>query len=171
MDVFDAIKSRRSIRNYLSKPIEEEKLLKLLEAARLAPGARAEQDFKITLVTDENLKRELVSACQGQSFVAKAPVVLVMCSTNDRDMLCGQPVRPIDCSIAMSFMLLEAQELGLGMCWLGWFKAEEVKKILEIPEEYKVFAVVPVGYPAEDGHATPRKSLSQLVNYNKWTGK
>ena len=122
MDVFDAIKSRRSIRSYLAKPIEEEKFTRLLEAARLAPGARVEQDFKMVIVTDNNLKSELVPACEGQSFLAEAPVVLVMCSTNDRNMLCGQPVRPIDCSIAISFMFLEAEELGLGMCWLGAFK-------------------------------------------------
>lgn len=168
MDVFDAIKSRRSIRSYLPKPIGEEKLALLLEAGRLAPGARVEQDFKIIVVTDDGLKKELVSACEGQSFVAQAPVVLVMCSTKDRVMLCGQPVRPIDCSIALSFMLLEAEELGLGMCWLGHFRADEVKRILEIPEDYKVFAVVPVGWPANKGYPTPRKKLEDLVLYNKW---
>ncbi len=171
MNVFEAIKTRRSVRNYLPKPIEEEKLMQLLEAGRLAPGAKVEQDFKIIVVTDSNLKRELVPACKGQGFVAEAPVVLVMCSTNDRDMICGQPVRPIDCSIALSFMMLEAEELGLGMCWLGWFMADQVQKILEIPKDYKVFAVVPVGYPAVQGHPTSRKSLDELVLYNKWSKK
>jgi len=171
MNVFDAITTRRSIRSYLPTPIEEEKLQKLLEAGRLAPGARVEQDFMIVLVTDPELRKELVPACKGQDFVAEAPVVMVMCSTNDRDMICGQPVRPIDCSIAMSFMMLEAEELGLGMCWLGWFSAEEVQRILEIPKEYKVFAVVPVGYPAEPGHKTSRKPMEQLVRYNKWEKK
>lgn len=169
MDVFNAIKSRRSIRSYLPEPIEEEKLSKLLEAARLAPGARVEQDFKMVLITEDCLKKELVRACEGQRFVAEAPVVLVMCSTNDRTMLCGQPVRPIDCSIALSFMLLEAEELGLGMCWLGAFRAEEVKRILEIPEDYKVVAVVPVGYPANTGYSTSRKKIDDLVLYNKWS--
>ena len=171
MDVFAAIKSRRSIRSYLPKPIEDEKIAQLLEAARLAPGARVEQDFMMVLVSDENLKKQLVPACKGQNFVAEASVVLVMCSTNDRTMLCGQPVRPIDCSIALSFMLLEAQELGLGMCWLGWFDADEVQKILEIPQDYKIFAVVPIGYPANNGYKTPRKSIDEIVRYNKWEKK
>lgn len=171
MNVLDAIKSRRSIRSYLPAPVEEEKLALLLEAARLAPGARVEQDFKIIIVSDEALKKELVPACEGQRFVGQAPVVLVMCSTNDRMMLCGQSVRPIDCSIALSFMLLEAEELGLGMCWLGAFRSEEVKRILEIPEDYKVVAVVPVGYPANSGYPTSRKKIEELVLYNKWQQK
>ena len=171
MDVFDAIKSRRSIRSYLAKPIEEEKLAQLLEAARLAPGARVEQDFKMVIVTDDNLKNELVPACEGQSFLAEAPVVLVMCSTNERTMLCGQPVRIIDCSITLSFMLLEAEELGLGMCWLGAFKADAVQQILEIPNEYKAVAVVPIGYPAKIGSPKPRKSIDKLLCYNKWSNK
>lgn len=169
MNVFHAIKSRRSIRSYLSTPIPEEKLSQLLEAARLAPGARVEQDFKMVLVTNDNLKRELVAACEGQSFLAEAPIVLVMCSTNDRIMLCGQPARTIDCSIALSFMLLEAEELGLGMCWLGAFRADEVQRILEIPKSYKVVAVVPIGYPAKSGYPTTRKSMNELVCYNKWS--
>lgn len=168
MNVFDAIKTRRSVRSYLPKPIEDEKLMQLLEAARLAPGAKVEQDFMIVIVTDESLKNELVPACKGQGFVGEAPAVLVMCSTNDRTMLCGQPVRPIDCSIALSFMLLEAQELGIGMCWLGWFDPDEVKKILSIPKEYTVFAVVPMGYPANTGYPTSRKAINELVRYNKW---
>jgi nitroreductase len=168
MDVFEAIKSRRSIRSYLPDSIEEEKLALLLEAARLAPGARIEQEFKIVIVTDDGLKKELVYACEGQRFVAQAPVVLVMCSTNDRIMQCGQSVRPIDCSIVLSFMLLEAEELRLGMCWLGAFRADDVKRILDIPEDYKVVAVVPVGYPANKGYPTSRKKLEDLVLYNKW---
>lgn len=169
MEVFEAIQSRRSIRSYLPKPIEDEKLYRLLEAARLAPGARREQDFKMIIVSDDKLKEELASACEGQRFLVEAPVVLVMCSTNDRNMLCGQPVRPIDCSIALSFMLLEAEELGLGMCWLGAFKADEVQRILEVPNNYKIFAVVPIGYPARSGSKTSRKDMKDLVVYNKWS--
>ena len=120
------------------------------------------------IVTDDDLKKELVPACEGQEFLAQAPVVLVMCHTNARTMLCGEPVRPIDCSIALSFMLLEAEELGLGMCWLGAFRADEVKRILGIPEAYKAFAVVPIGYPANDGYRTKRKKIDDLVLYNKW---
>ncbi|MDD4681093.1 MAG: nitroreductase family protein [Clostridia bacterium] len=171
MNVSEAIKSRRSIRSYLPKPIEEEKLSQLLEAARLAPGARVEQDFKMILVTDDSLKNGLVSASGGQSFLAEAPVVLVMCYNNNRTMLCGEPVRPIDCSIALSFMLLEAEELGLGMCWLGAFRADEAKKILGVPEDYKVFAILPIGYAANNGYATRRKKIEDLVLYNKWQKK
>lgn len=168
MNISEAIKSRRSARSFLPKPIEEEKLSKLLEAGRLAPGARVEQGFKMVLVTDDNLKNELASAYDGRGFLAEAPVVLVMCYNNKRIMLCGEPVGPIDCAIPLSFMLLEAEELGLGMCWLGAFRADEVKRTLEIPEEYNVFAMMPIGYPADDGYPTKRKKIEDLVLYNKW---
>lgn len=171
MHVSEAIKSRRSARSFLPKPIEEEKLFQLLEAGRLAPGARVEQDFKMVLVTDDNLKKELAAAYDGRDFLTQAPVVLVMCYNNERTMLCGEPVRPIDCSITLSFMQLQAEELGLGMCWLGAFRADEVKRALDVPEDYKVFAMVPIGYRADEGYQTKRKKIEDLVLYNKWQKK
>ena len=168
MDVMDAIKTRRSIRSYLPKPIEDEILAMILEAARLAPTASNQQELKIVVVKEESIKNAMIHACVGQQFIAEAPVVLVMCSTKQRDMLCGQPTRTIDCSIAFSFILLEAQELGLGMCWIGSFQAFEIQAILGIPEDYEVVALAPIGYAANLGYKTSRKRISELVCYNKW---
>lgn len=170
MNVFETIKTRRSTRSYLSTPIEEEKLYQLLEAGRLAPGARLEQDFKIIVVTDEALREGLASACESQRFIAQAPVALVMCYNNDRTMLCGQPVRPIDCSIVLSFMLLEAEELGLGMCWMGAFRSDDVRRLLNIPDDYTIFAMTPVGYAASKNYPPRRKpkELKDIIKYNKW---
>lgn len=168
MNVMDAIKSRHTSRSYLPKEIEKEKLDQLLEAMRLAPGARVEQDFKVLLVQDQGLKEKLAEASQHQMFIAEAPLVMVMCYTNERTMLCGEPVRPVDCSIALSYVLLEAQELGLSTCWIGAFEAEKAGEILNVPKDYKVFALLPVGYAAREGRPTRRKSIEELVTYNQW---
>ena len=85
-------------------------------------------------------------------------------------MACGQPARTIDGSIAMSFMILEAEELGLGTCWLGAFYNDQVKSALSIPEEYDVVAVTPIGYPAEEIPARPRKSAGEVISWEKFQG-
>jgi len=76
MDVFEAIKRRRSIRAYLDRPIEKEKIIKLLQAAQLAPSAKNRQEWKFIVVTDEKVRKDLVPACRGQKFIAEAPVVI-----------------------------------------------------------------------------------------------
>lgn len=168
MDVMEAIKSRHSSRNYLSKEIEEGKIALLLEALRLAPGARVEQNFKVMLVRDESLREKLAVDSQNQTFIAEAPLVMVMCYNNERIMLCGEPVRPIDCSIALTYVLLEAEELGLSTCWIGAFESEKVRKTLNIPRDYKIFALLPIGYTETEGRPTRRKNIEELVLYDKW---
>src|SRR5690606_9860856 len=122
MDVFEAIKNRRSIRKYKSTEIEDEKIDKILEAARIAPSAANRQEWKFILVKDQEKRAELADAAQGQKFVEQAPVTIVACSTeSERIMLCGQHAYTVDLSIAISFMILEATELDLSTCWLGAF--------------------------------------------------
>jgi len=106
----------------------------------------------------------------GEPFVGQAPVFLVACGT-DREgiMACGQYRYPIDLSIAMSFMILEAYELGLGTCWLGRFDEKQVKEILGIPEGVRVVAMTPLGYPAENPAPRPRKRLEEIVCYERYT--
>ena len=169
MDVFTAIQGRRSIRKYKSTPVEEEKLSKVLEAARLAPSASNMQNWKFIVVRDETVRRKLAEAAGGQSWVAKAPVVIVACGTEpDGIMLCGQHRYNINVSIAVTHMLLEAYELGLGTCWLGRFEEDKVKKLLKIPEDVRVVAVTPLGYPSEEVLPRPRKSLGEIVSYEKY---
>ncbi|MGD0152710.1 MAG: nitroreductase family protein [Thermacetogeniaceae bacterium] len=168
MDVKAAIQGRRSIRSYSPRDIAEDKLQMVLEAGRLAPSAANMQDWKFIVVKDEATRKRLVVAAGGQQFVGTAPVVLVGCGTVDRIMHCGQYTYPIDVSIALSFMLLEAHELGLGTCWLGHFDENEVKKILNIPPHIRVVAMTPLGYPAENPDPRPRKELSDFVSYETY---
>lgn len=166
MDVMTVIKSRRSIRAYKSTEVEEEKLNLILEAARLSPSARNLQNWKFIVVRDKKLRERLVEAAAGQKFVGEAPVTLIACATApERIMTCGQPANTIDLSIALSFMMLEAAELGLGTCWLGSFYEDKVKEVLNLPEGYRVIAMTPLGYPDENPSPRPRKSIEEIVEY------
>ncbi|MGB9793163.1 MAG: nitroreductase family protein [Thermacetogeniaceae bacterium] len=169
MDVFEAIQTRRSIRAYDRREVEEEKLKRVLEAGRLAPSAVNRQEWKFIVVRDENTRKKLAEAAGGQTFVGEAPVVLVVCGTEtEKVMRCGQPAYALDCAIALSFMILEAWELGLGTCWIGHFDEKMVKDVLGIPEKARVVAMTPLGYPAESPAARPRKSLDEVVSYEKF---
>ncbi|MDR1205741.1 MAG: nitroreductase family protein [Peptococcaceae bacterium] len=168
MNVMEAIKTRRSIRKYDARPIEGEKLDAVMEAARLAPSAGNQQQWKFVLVRDAQKVQAFTEAANGQKFVGEAPAVIVVCATGSRVMACGQPTSTVDLSIAMTHILLAAHELGLGTCWLGNFSAEKVKALLGIPEDVAVVAVTPIGYPAETPEARPRKAAEEVISYDKY---
>lgn len=167
MTILEAIEQRWSCRDYADRPVEPEKLHRILHAGWLAPTASNQQRNKLIAVTDPKLRRQLVGACEGQEFVGQAPVVLVACADQDRTMICGQSARSMDCAIAMSFMRLQAIEEGLQGCWLGWYHPEQIREILNIPEEYVIVAVTPIGYPAQEGKRSPKKPMEEIVVYNK----
>ncbi len=169
MDVFTAVSQRRSVRAYKAGEVEEEKLKKILEAARLSPSASNRQDWKFIVAREKETKKKLARAAFGQSFIGEAPVVLVACGTESKAvMACGQPTHTVDVSIACAFMILQACELGLGTCWIGAFEEDEVKKILEIPKSVRAVAMIPLGYPDEDPSPRPRKGLDQIVCLEKF---
>ena len=169
MDVFSAIKERRSVRKYSSKPIEKEKLDKVLEAARLSPSAGNQQNWKFIVVQDKEKIKKLKEAAGGQQFVEEAPVVIVAVGTEPTQLMsCGQYRYTIDLSIAVSYIILEAFELGLSTCWLGKFDEKLVKKILQIPEFARVVAITPLGYPDESPTVKPRKPIDEIVSYDKF---
>lgn len=167
MDVFSAIQKRRSIRKYLPKEVEKEKLLKILDAARLAPSARNRQSGRFFIITDKNKKEELVrEASPHQPFMLTAPVIIVA-YTLDRNyvMRCGVPAHYIDISIALTHIHLQAVEEGLGTCWIGSFYQDKVKKVLGLPEEAEVVQLMTLGYPAEDPEPRPRLPLEEIVKF------
>jgi len=169
MDVIKAIRSRRSIRSYKDKPIEDEKLKAILESARLSPSASNRQERKFVVVTDKAMREKLVDAAHGQRFVGQAPVVIVACATETTHIMpCEEPSYPIDMAIAVDHITLEAVEQGLGTCWIGAFKQDEVKKLLGIPDNVRVVALLPLGYPDGTPDPRPRKSLDEIVSYEIW---
>lgn len=164
MTVMQAIEARRSIRHYTDQPVTDEELLAVLEAGRLAPSARNLQGWHFTAVRDASLRGALCTACNGQQMVAEAPAALVVWADGERMMGCGQSAATVDCSIALSFMLLRATELGLGSCWLGAFDQNAVKELLGLPQEAVVVAVSPLGHPAETPAARPRKDPDEVFD-------
>jgi nitroreductase len=169
MNIMEAIRGRRSVRSFQDRPVDDETLQKVLDAGRLAPSARNMQDWRFIVVRDSAARRRLAAAARDQAFVGQAPVVIAACGTSDLVMTCGQPAYAIDVAIAVEHMTLAAHSLGLGTCWIGAFYEDQVKKILGVPDNVRVVALLPLGYPAEPApRATPRKSLEEIVAYEHW---
>ena len=170
MNIMQAIKARRSIRDYKDKAVEPEKLEEVLEAARLAPSASNRQDWKFVVVQDEQTRKELAAACHNQEFVGQAPVVIAACSTNPQRMMAsGQPAAAVDLAIAVDHMTLVAVELGLGTCWIGAFDAPAVAKLLGVPNNAAVVHVMPLGYPAHSPAAHKAKPANEVICKEKWS--
>jgi nitroreductase len=169
VDVSVALRERRSVRSYTDTEVEEEKLARVLEAGRLSPSAANRQEWKFIVVRSNDIRKKLSDAACGQSFVGQAPVVIVACAVeNQAIMPCGQPAYTVDVSIAFAYMILQAWELGLGTCWIGAFREDEVKQILNIPEPVRVVAMSPLGYPVHDIPPRPRKDLDEIVCYEAY---
>ncbi len=169
MDVSEAIKNRYSCRSYKAEPVPEKKLKKVLGAARLAPSAHNEQEWKFIVVKDIEKRKELVIAALNQSFIAEAPVVIVAVATNPESVLTsGVPAYALDLAIAIDHATLVATEEGLGTCWIGTFDQEAVKEVLEIPKECKVVALMPLGFPADKPRPKSRKEMKEIVSYDSF---
>ena len=169
MNVLEVIKKRRSVRKYKEDPIPEEALLRVLEAARLAPSGKNFQPWKFIIVKDKSLKEKLAHASAGQFFMAEAPIIIVGCGfPDDSYTRMGRYMKSwsVDVTIALDHLMLQAQEEGLGTCWIGSFEEEEVKEILNVPEGVKVLALTPLGYPGEIPAFRGRKSLDEIISYD-----
>ncbi len=173
MDVFEAVQKRRSIRKYQDQPVEKEKLVKVLEAARLGPSANNTQPCHFIVITDPKT-RESLRGGYNRDWFLKAPAIIVVCanpkeSWRRRD---GEEYWKVDAAIAMQNLVLTATELGLGTCWVTDFERngeKEIKKALNIPKDIRVVAMTPLGYHDEKmGPATDRKPLEGMVHSEKW---
>ncbi len=163
MDLFETMKDRRSIRSYIEKPIPAETLDKVLDAARIAPSAANRQENKFVVVTDKALIGALVPACNDQEFIGQAGAVVAACATNP-----DRRFHAVDVAIAVDHMTLAAHALGLGTCWIGAFSEDKVKELLHIPGDYKIIVMLPIGFPAHEGVAKPRKTADELFCLNRW---
>lgn len=172
MNVFDAVKSRRSIRAYRKGPVPQAALDDMLEAARLAPSWKNNQSFSYILVQDRQLigqLGEITGYNPSQSAYENAEYFLVLCGDPT---LSGRREEKeyymTDAAISMEQMMLVAEENGVGMCWVGAFYENPVKKLLNIPEDIRVVALSPVGIPDEEPEAKPRRTLQEMVFLNKY---
>jgi len=170
MEVLDAIRGRRSVRAFKSNDFPPETVNKLIDAAICAPSAGNIQPWEFIIVRKPDIKRKLVEAALNQEFIAEAPAVIVVCANENRSLhgygIRGKTLYCIqDTAAATQNILLLAYSLGLGTCWVGAFKEEKVKEILNIPEGIKPVAIIPVGYPAEKPSPRSRRPINLVVHY------
>jgi nitroreductase len=168
MTVIEAIRKRYSCRAYQQRPIEQEKLDQILEAARLAPSAKNLQDWRFVVVTDKEKKSQVAETTNRPKVFEKAGAIIAACSNSNEVMRCGQPVGPIDVAIALEHIALQATELGLATCWIGSFEPEKVRAILDIPDDIAVIELMSLGYPAEGKRESNREPTKKIVCYEKW---
>ena len=156
MSLLDVILSRRSIRSYENKEISQEILRQVLEAGRQAPSAANRQPFRFVVVTDSEAKNELSKSLFGK-HIKNSPVVIVGCA-DEKSILTGKWA-VVDTTIALQNIVIAAWTFGIGSCWIGSFSEEKVKKLLEIPDKWKVVALLTLGYPCGAAKSKKQKTL------------
>lgn len=172
MDCFEAITNRRSVRNFKSDAVDEADLMKILEAGRMAPSAGNFQPCYFIVVRDEEIKSGLQQATRGQESIGEAPVVIVVCVDPERSSKYGDTGRNywsrLDGANATQNMLLAAYALGYGSCWVGGFKDSAVREVVGLPEDFRVVSLIPLGKAVENPPQPPRRSLNEIVRWDKW---
>ncbi len=169
MDFFNLIASRQSIRAFTDQPVSAEDLQCILQAINRAPSAGNRQAFEVYLVREPGRLLDLMHAANEQEFVGQAPVVLVFCIhpelNADRYGQRGERLYAIqDATIACTFAMLAAAELGLSTVWVGAFSDEPVRSVIRAPEGQRPVAILPIGYAAERPRIRERRPLSNLVH-------
>ena len=163
------IKNRFSVRKFQDRPIEQKKIDILLEAARLAPSASNKQTWHFVVIKDPEKRKQLTRICKGQKFVAEAPITIAICITNlDYVMTCGQTAPIIDGAIAGEHIVLQAAEMGLGTCWIGAFCHDKMAKLINLPKDYQIVGLLPVGYPAVEKGSRNLKAIENIVSYDSF---
>jgi nitroreductase len=169
MDVYEAVQKRCSVRAYQNRPVEQEKLDRVLDAGRLSPSARNTQARKFVVVRDAEIRQALADAAE-QPFIAHAPVVIAVVSLEpDRLMHCGVPCGPVDCAIAIDHMTLAATAEGLGTCWIGHFDQDACCRLLDVPPGAKIIELLLLGYQDEKPGPKSRKKPEQIICYERFS--
>jgi nitroreductase len=166
MEYFELIEKRYSVRAYRSKPIEEEKLQKVLDAARMAPTAANRQPFRFIVIHTQGRESELKRIYSREWFF-KAPVVICACAVPDEawTRIDGKNYSDVDTTIAMDHLILAAADQGLGTCWIAAFDPSAAREVLGLSENEEPIAFTPLGYPADEPKPKKRKALSDLISY------
>lgn len=181
MDLLEALTKRRSIRSYQEKEIPDDVLNRILEAGRQAPSWGNSQTWRYIIVRDKETREKLsqtglTTTNRGVEAIKQAPICLAVCAETSRaGYRDGKPVTNkegywymFDAGLTMQNMVLAAWAEGLGTCYLGGFDAGAAEKILGVPDGFSIVAMTPLGYPAENPPAKPRKQLSEIVMKEKF---
>jgi len=168
----DLAKKRCSVRKFLSKPVEGEKLNYILDCGRIAPSAVNFQPWVFIVVREEE-NRKMISQAYSREWLLTAPVIIILCGDHQTawKRADGKDHTDIDIAIAADHMTLAAAELGLGTCWICNFDKEKLISILELPENLEPIVMLPLGYPDEsvlsDRHLK-RKGMEEIVKHEKY---
>ena len=172
MDIYNLIRLRSSVRTYKTDPVPVELVLKIVEAAGMAPSWANKQCWRFIII-DSHVHKKIIGQASGQANIAKAcetaPYIIVLCSDpeesgrkNDIEYFV------FDCALAMENLMLAAQAEGLSTCVVGWFDEKAIKGLLNIPDRFKVIAFTPLGYSNEKESIRKRKKISEIVYHNHW---
>lgn len=175
----ELVRSRRSVRRYLDRPVEREKVVACLEAARLAPSAENVQPWRFLVIDDPAVKERFAATVfkgiySFSRFAAKAPVLILVLARPDvlanrlGRQIQGVAFYLIDIGIAGEHLALQAEELGLGACWMGWFNIRGARRFFRVPRKYKIVCLMALGYPeAKASREKRRKSLAEIAWFNR----
>ena len=181
MTLLELLKQRKSVRDFLDRPVEREKIIMCLEAARVAPSACNSQPWKFIIVDDKKLKNKLCAKAFGgiyaiNSFCKLAPVIVVVVSEKSKflarigGMFRGTKYYLIDIGIAGEHFVLQAEDLGLGTCWIGWFNESAVKSLLNVPQNRKIDVLIALGYYDKEKVKSThdREPLDKIASFSSY---
>jgi nitroreductase len=164
MDVFEAIKQRKSVREYSEKKVEKYLIEKVIDAGKVAATARNEQPWEFIVTYDKKILEKICAMCPNGPFIKGASCLIAVFSKDTKYYI-------EDCSAATQNMLLAIEALGLGGCWIAGDKkdyAEEVRKIFNVPSGYKLVSMISIGYPKKQESPKPKRSLNEVLHWDKW---
>jgi len=169
MEFSEVIRSRTSVRAYRNDAVEDRKLEAVLEAARLAPTADNRQPFRLIIVRRFGREAELRRIYDRDWFV-QAPLVIGICGVVGENWVRkdGRNYLDVDAAIVMDHLILAAADAGLGTCWIAAFDAAAAREVLSLPAGVEAIAFTPLGYAADQPRPKKRKSLAELVRYERW---
>jgi nitroreductase len=171
MEYSELISKRYSVRAYKPDAVEEEKLIRILEAAQIAPTAANRQPFRIVVCHTQGRKEDF-NKVYHREWLASAPLVIAVCGVQREAWVRsdGKSYIDVDVAIVMDHLILAATDEGLGTCWIANFIAEEARRVLELPNGVEPIVLTPLGYPADQPKPKERKLLDSLVYFERWGG-
>jgi nitroreductase len=179
MNFTELILKRQRNRKYQEQPVEEDKIRQCLETARMAPSANNAQNWHFVVVNDPVLKQQVAkqAASLGMNkFVQQAPVIIAVVAEKPLfinrvgNLIQDKDYVQIDMGITVEHLCLQATELGLGSCIIGWFNEKAIKKLLQIPAKRRLLLLITLGYPADQQRDKIRKPFKQVVSFNRYNG-
>lgn len=174
MELEEAIRKRRSVRSYQNRPVEEEKIERIMDSAHWAPSAGNLQSVEYIIVKDRETKERLAGAAFGQGHVSEAPVNIVVCCNFSKISHYGGRGKDLyslqESGACIQNLMLTARSLGLGTCWVGAFSEEKAREVLGVPENVRPVGIITLGYPNESPGSS-RRNLKDSVFLDRYANK